>query len=113
VRICNLSDGGVMSHFIDMSDHFAHFDNSITDYNFLRYSASEWKRIDNDIQPQNRLRFVDFERMYTDLNIPFVAMGIRPGSIEVLKSVPLSAEFKGYSPEELAVTHGYLVSYGR
>ena len=113
VRICNVKDGGVMSHFIDMSDHFAHFDKTITDYNFLRYTAIEWQRIDNDIQPQNRLRFVDFERMYTELNIPFVAMGVRPGNVEALKTVPLSAEFESYSLEELAVTHGYLVSYGR
>lgn len=30
--------GGVMSHFIDMSDHFAHFDKSINIYNFLQFS---------------------------------------------------------------------------
>ncbi|MEL7160106.1 MAG: class I SAM-dependent methyltransferase, partial [Bacteroidota bacterium] len=28
---------GVMSHFIDLSDHFAHMDGTINIYNFLRY----------------------------------------------------------------------------
>lgn len=32
------TDGGLMSHFIDLTDHFAHFDNSITIYNFLKFS---------------------------------------------------------------------------
>ncbi|MDB5283282.1 MAG: hypothetical protein JWO06_2357, partial [Bacteroidota bacterium] len=46
--------GGVMSHAIDMSDHFAHLDKSITLYNFLQYSDKKWNLIDNSIQPQNR-----------------------------------------------------------
>jgi hypothetical protein len=112
-RICNWQNGGVMSHFIDMSDHFAHFDASITDYNFLRYSTKQWQRIDNDIQPQNRLRFVDFERMYQDLSIPYLAMGVRPGNVQALQSVLLASEFKSYTLEELAVTHGYLVSFAQ
>src|SRR4029078_511022 len=37
---------GVMSHFIDMSDHFAHFDKSINIYNFLRFTDAQWNRID-------------------------------------------------------------------
>ena len=31
-----LHPNGLMSHFIDMSDHFAHFDSRITIYNFLQ-----------------------------------------------------------------------------
>lgn len=42
--------GGLMSHFIDMSDHFAHYDQSINIYNFLQFSPSAWNRIDNSIQ---------------------------------------------------------------
>ena len=45
---------GVMSHFIDMTDHFAHFDKSINIYNFLQFSDKQWKWIDNSIQPQSR-----------------------------------------------------------
>jgi len=51
-----LKADGIMSHSIDMSDHFAHLDKSITVYNYLQYSDSEWNWIDNSIQPQNRLR---------------------------------------------------------
>ncbi|MCC6383697.1 MAG: class I SAM-dependent methyltransferase [Bacteroidia bacterium] len=35
--------GGVMSHFIDMSDHLVHSDKSINIYNFLQFSDRPWK----------------------------------------------------------------------
>lgn len=111
MRICNLSEGGVMSHFIDMSDHYAHFDKTITDYNFLRYSARQWRRIDNIIQPQNRLRFVDFQGIYNELGIPFQAAGVRQGNIDALKTVPLAKEYSAYLLKDLAITHGYLISF--
>ncbi|MFN4006709.1 MAG: methyltransferase domain-containing protein [Chitinophagaceae bacterium] len=54
--------GGVMSHFIDMSDHFAHFDNSITLYNFLRFSDSQWKWVDNTLQNQSRYKNIRLQK---------------------------------------------------
>lgn len=104
---------GLMSHFIDMSDHFAHFDHSINIYNFLKYSKKKWKRIDNNIQPQNRMRFKDYLAFYEELNIPVTSTDVRPGSIEDLKKVHVHQEWADYSEEDLAVSHGYIVSrYG-
>jgi len=51
---------GVMSHFIDMSDHFAHLDKTINIYNFLQFTDKQWKWIDNSIQPQSRIRIYDY-----------------------------------------------------
>ena len=101
---------GVMSHFIDLSDHFAHFDKSITIYNFLRFSPIEWKWIDNSIQPQNRLRFVDYENMYHQLGIEYAKEQIRPGNLDNLNDLVIHKSFHGYSKAELAVSHGYLIS---
>lgn len=50
---------GVMSSFIDVSDHFAHFVKSINIYNFLKFSDTKWKWIDNFIQPQSRIIIYD------------------------------------------------------
>ena len=36
-----LKDDGVMSFFIDYSDHYSHFDRTITVYNFLQYSEKQ------------------------------------------------------------------------
>jgi len=98
---------GLMSHFIDMSDHFAHFDKTINIYNFLQYSEKKWNRIDNSIQPQNRMRFKDYKKIYKDLGIPITEEEIRPGSLAEVKKVNIHAEYAGYTEEEVAVSQGY------
>ncbi|MEL6356587.1 MAG: class I SAM-dependent methyltransferase, partial [Bacteroidota bacterium] len=102
--------GAVMSHFVDLSDHFAHFDPSLTIYNFLRFSKKSWSIIDNRIQPQNRLRWKDYLALYQDLDLPITEESIRKGDLTALASVPVHEEFAAYTPEELAISHGYLVS---
>jgi SAM-dependent methyltransferase len=105
-----IKKGGVMSHFIDMSDHFAHFDLSINIYNFLKYSPKKWKRIDNNIQPQNRLRFPQYLELYSQLKIPITETHTRKGNIEELKDIELHESFRKYKNEELAISHCYIVS---
>lgn len=105
-----LRPGGVMCHFIDMSDHFAHLDHSITIYNFLRFSARTWQWIDNDIQPQNRWRITHYRALYAELGWPVTDELLRPGHLPDLRRVPLADEFSGISPQDLAVSHGYMVS---
>jgi ubiquinone/menaquinone biosynthesis C-methylase UbiE len=101
---------GVMSHFIDMSDHFAHFDKSINIYNFLQFSDKQWKWIDNSIQPQSRIRIYDYKKIYEDLNIPISELSLRAGNIKDLKSVTLDSSFSNKSMEEIAVSHCHFVS---
>lgn len=101
---------GVMSHFIDLSDHFAHADSSINAYNFLRYSEKKWQQIDNSIQPQNRLRFADYRAMYKNLALPITEEEVREGNQEELASIPLAEMFQKYDMAELAISHAYIVS---
>lgn len=101
---------GVMSHAIDMSDHFAHFDKSINIYNFLRFSDSQWKWIDNFIQPQSRLRMYDYRNMYKDLNIPTTELSFEKGDVELLNQIPLSPEYQSATAGENAVSHCHIVS---
>jgi len=105
-----LKKGGVMSHFIDMTDHFAHFDRSITIYNFLRFSQKEWSCIDNSIQPQNRLRVTDYVNIYNDLCINNRIEELRPGNPEEVKSLHLNELYSNYPVERLAVSHCQLIS---
>lgn len=105
-----LKPNGVMSHFVDLSDHFAHFDSNINIYNFLRFSEKQWQWIDNRIQPQNRLRWPDYLQLYAELDIPVTDQEIRPGDLTLLAEVPLAEQYQLYEPEELAISHGYLVS---
>lgn len=56
-----LKPNGMAVHFVDMSDHFQHTDQTISRINFLRYSESEWNRIaGNEFAYCNRLRVSDY-----------------------------------------------------
>jgi ubiquinone/menaquinone biosynthesis C-methylase UbiE len=102
--------GGLMSHFIDMSDHFAHFDKGINIYNFLKYSKKSWRLIDNRIQPQNRMRLKDYIELYNALNIPITEEKIYDGDPLLLSDIKVHSEFAQYTVQDLAVSHAYLVS---
>lgn len=105
-----LKPGGVMSHAIDMSDHFAHLDQSISIYNFLRFSDNVWNWIDNTIQPQNRLRVTDFRALYKQLGIDIVKEELRPGDQQLLQTVPVHKKFRHIPLEDLAISHCTLIS---
>lgn len=105
-----MKSGGTMSHFIDMSDHFAHFDKSINVYNFLKFSKKRWQLIDNSIQPQNRMRLRDFKNLYHELEIPISEEVIWPYNAELLKTITIHPEYSTYSEEELGIIHAYLIS---
>ncbi|MCB0706811.1 MAG: class I SAM-dependent methyltransferase [Saprospiraceae bacterium] len=102
--------GGVMSHFIDMSDHFAHFDKSINIYNFLQFDDKQWRWIDNSIQPQSRIRIYDYKQIYSDLNIPVSEETFRPGNMNELKAIPLSEKYTSKPLEETAISHCHFIS---
>lgn len=105
-----IKPNGLMSHFIDMSDHFAHFDQSISIYNFLKFTENEWKWIDNSIQPQNRMRFHQYQEMYAQLNIPFDTRIVEKGDVNNLSNIQLKAPFNTFTKKELAISHGYMLS---
>lgn len=103
-------NNGVMSHFIDMSDHFAHFDKTINIYNYLQFTDKQWAWIDNSIQPQSRIRIYDYMKIYNDLKIPISELTFRKGNIEELKSIKLSSSYKNISMEEIAISHCHFIS---
>jgi len=102
--------GGVQSHFIDLSDHFAHFDTSISIYHFLRFSPAAWVWIDNSVQPLNRLRIPDYRRLYREAGLPITEEHLRPGDLEALRQVPVDPFFQHNTETENAVSHGYFFS---
>jgi len=105
-----LETGGIMSHLIDLSDHFAHADKTITHYNFLKYSDRAWRRIDNDIQPQNRLRHSEYLKIYRDLDIDVVETRTWSGDVQDLRSVTLNQKYNGFEEADLLVSHADIIS---
>jgi hypothetical protein len=103
-------DEGVMSHFIDLSDHFAHLDQSINIYNFLQFSDEQWEWIDNEIQPQSRIRIYDYKQIYTDLEIPITEESFRQGNVSELALIHLAAKFENKPLAEVAISHCHFIS---
>lgn len=101
--------GAVWSHFVDLSDHFAHSDPTISIYHFLRFSQTQWALIDNRIQPQNRMRWPEYLELFGDLGIPVDHTETRAGDLDALSREALHADFKRFTPEDAAISHGYLV----
>jgi len=100
----------VMSHFIDMSDHFAHLDKSITIYNFLKFSDFQWKLIDNSIQPQNRLRIYDYRELYKQQNIPILEEITRSCDMNEYNKIKVHEKYSKRHAEENAVSHASITS---
>lgn len=105
-----LNDTGVMSHHIDMSDHWAHADSSIDVYNFLRYGDRAWSLINNSLGYQNRLRFVDYKRLYDSVGVPYREKHVKAGHPGTISTDTLAPAFREYSSEDLAIVGGYLVT---
>ena len=101
-----LKPGGVSVHYVDPSDHFSHFDRSITRINFLRFGAREWERIaGNDFAYHNRLRDRDYRTLFerAGLRPVFCRFDVEPRSLAALRDgFPLDPEWLGRDPEDLA-----------
>lgn len=103
-----LKSDGMMSHFIDMSDHFAHLDKSITIYNYLQYSERMWKLIDNTIQPQNRWRINDYRKLYNENSFTIAEESNRPGNEEEVKNINIKPPFNQYATKDIAISHTHI-----
>ena len=104
------SDRAVMCHFIDMADHYTTFDDSITVYNFLRFSDRTWPLFNNELQYQNRLRLPDFRALHQDSGWKIVDEDNLAEPVEVFRQVKLAEEFQGYDEDDLRVFATWLTS---
>lgn len=100
----------VMTHFIDMTDHYAHLDSSITVYNFLKFSPSQWRWIDNSIQPMNRLRFPEYIKLHERFGFVVEEIQKWPYNLADLDRQTIHADFEQYRKEDIALCHAYVVS---
>jgi SAM-dependent methyltransferase len=103
-----LRPGGAFSCRIDLQDHYAYFDPSLSRYNFLRFSDGAWQLVNSPLHFQNRLRAPDYRRLVRDAGFVLVGeapSGPSPDGLEELRELPLAPRFRnGYTPEELGVT---------
>jgi hypothetical protein len=102
--------GAVMSHRLNLIDQFSYFDQSITPYNFLRYTSDQWRWRNSPLIWQNRLRISDYRTLLNDAGFQVVREENVSGKSEDLKGVKLAPEFHGYRNEDLIVLHSFLLA---
>lgn len=103
------SPRGASAHFIDLKDHYAGFDASIDVYNFLAYSDREWRRYNNSLQYQNRLRASDHRRLAESAGLVVAAELVERGDVARLPTRGLAPRFEGYGADDLLVHSQWLL----
>jgi SAM-dependent methyltransferase len=102
-----LRPGGAFSCRIDLQDHYAYFDHSLSRYNFLRFSDRTWALVNSPIHFQNRLRAPDYLGLVQDAGFEVVVdnpSGPNEQGRTDLTTLPLAERFRGYSVDDLGVT---------
>ncbi len=80
-----------MSCQVDTSDHFSHFDSTITPWHFLRFDERTWKLVNSELLYQNRLRAPSYAALAASVgfDICAVALGFPEGSGQLAVPMPL------------------------
>jgi Methyltransferase domain len=101
-----LRPGALALHNVGCSDQYAFVDRGISFVNYLQYSEPKWRKWNNSLQYQNRLRASEFLDLAGDagLEVIYKRTAIRPGTREALFTLKIAAEFERFSREDLAIT---------
>jgi SAM-dependent methyltransferase len=103
-----LRPGGAISCRVDLQDHHAYFDPSLSPYHFLRFSDRAWRLVNSPLHFQNRLREPDYRRLVEAAGLEIVSWtpsGPSAEGLAELEAMELAPRFRnGYTPEELGVT---------
>jgi len=103
-----LAPGGVALHHIDLSDHFARDDSSLSPIHFLKYPDNQWARMaGNQYAYQNRLREPEYRRLYEEAGHEILAWKCwqdERSLAELKAGFVVSPAFQGYSAEALSTT---------
>lgn len=104
------SPTAIMSHFIDMADHYTEFDKNITVYNYLKFSEPQWKWFNHQLQYQNRLRLSDYCALHENAGWRIAKQDNTAEPLSVLRSIPLAPPFRKYAEADLAVYESWLAA---
>jgi hypothetical protein len=103
------SPHALFSFIIDYHDHYSTADPRITRFNFYRYSARKWRWLNPANHYQNRLRHVDYLRLFGAQQLQALeARRVTVPEAE-LHRISICPEFAAYAPEDLASLNGFFL----
>ncbi len=102
-----LKPGAWASHCIDLTDHLAHYDTTVSKMNYLRFSELTWKCLfENKVQYINRLRRTEWIDLFR--SGPFEMVEELNNRIDI-SSLKLAKQYAGLDHSDLQCTHIELV----
>lgn len=101
-----LTPTGVIVHLISPSDHRAYSDESLSLWDFLRYSKREWDRIQTRFDYHNRLRMPEYLEIFADAGlegrkVEFSACDKNSAQYSKFERINIHPDFRRFSFEEL------------
>ena len=100
----------LLSIAIDMADLFSYFDHRISQLNFLRFSDTMWRIINNRVIPMNRLRITDYRELLRQAGFKILEEKNDLVSLEDLHRIPLAPRFHRYSDDDLRIWHTWMMA---
>jgi hypothetical protein len=100
----------IMSHYIDMIDHYHYFDKSLSFFNFRKFSATTFKILNNSLHYQNRNVLSDYISLHQNAGFKILYNIAERGSDEYIQKITLAKEFLKYPLDELLLTCCWIVS---
>lgn len=96
------------SFIIDYHDHYGSADRDISLWNFYQFPERAWAKFNPSNHYQNRLRHIDYERIFADVGLEIVSTErvIPDWSEPSLDTVQVCDEFSRYSREDLLTASG-------
>lgn len=99
-----------MSHYIDLADHYAAVDPTITEFNFLTLRPRRWRLVNNRLHYQNRLRINHYRDLLERTGWKLVRQHCTRRGAEQLRGLQLVPPFDAIGQRDLRVVKAHLVS---
>ncbi|MEY2829420.1 MAG: hypothetical protein RIQ33_1278, partial [Bacteroidota bacterium] len=69
----------------------------------------QWKIIDNNLQPQNRLRITDFEKIWKQINLRIIFEKAMPAELDSFNTIKLHTDFETIDAKRCAIPNATLL----
>lgn len=100
----------VISHYIDMIDHYYYFDKSISLFNFRKYNSKIFRFFNNNLHYQNRNLLSDYTLLQESSGFKTLYTFAERISAENIQKVTLAREFLHYPVDELLLTCCWIIA---